>query len=140
MPIDSVACKLLSLYCKCFTNLLLQTASQFRCGIILAAGEGRRLPFVENPHGNPLPKQYVSFIGKRVKISGVLDSVLQTQVAKLAESIEHKSWAEFQKSYDETLNACNGCHAAAGYKFIHIVRPIAPPVPNQSWEGATHSK
>lgn len=68
-----------------------------------------------------------------VKISGVLDSVLQTQVAQLAEAIEHKSPAEFQKSYDETLNACNGCHAEAGYKFIHIVRPIAPPVTNQSW-------
>jgi hypothetical protein len=70
-----------------------------------------------------------------VKISGVLDSVLQTQVAQLAESIEHKSAAEFQRSYDETLNACNGCHAKAGYKFIRIVRPIAPPVTNQSWRG-----
>jgi hypothetical protein len=74
-----------------------------------------------------------------VKISGVLDSVLQTQMAQLAESIEHKSPAEFHKSYDETLNVCNGCHAEAGYKFIHIVRPIAPPVTNQSWEGA-HAK
>jgi hypothetical protein len=69
-----------------------------------------------------------------VKISGVLDSVLQTQVAQLAESIERKSPAEFQQSYDETLSACNGCHTEAGYKFIHIVRPTAPPVTNQSWE------
>jgi hypothetical protein len=71
-----------------------------------------------------------------VKISGVLDSVLQTQVAELAASIERKSPAEFSKSYDETLSACNGCHTEAGYKFIHIVRPIAPPVTNQSWEMA----
>jgi hypothetical protein len=69
-----------------------------------------------------------------VKISGVLDSVLQTQVAQLAESIERKGPAEFQQSYDETLSACNGCHTEAGYKFIHIVRPSAPPVTNQSWE------
>jgi hypothetical protein len=69
-----------------------------------------------------------------VKISGVLDSVLQTQVAQLAESIERKNSAEFQKSYDETLSACNGCHIEAGYKFIHIVRPTAPPVTNQMWE------
>jgi hypothetical protein len=69
-----------------------------------------------------------------VKISGVLDSVLRTQVAQLAESIERKSPAEFQQSYDETLSACNGCHTEAGYKFIHIVRPSAPPVTNQSWE------
>jgi hypothetical protein len=69
-----------------------------------------------------------------VKISGVLDSVLQTQVAQLAEAIKRKSAAEFQKLYDETLSACNGCHTEAGYKFIHIVRPSAPPVTNQKWE------
>jgi hypothetical protein len=69
-----------------------------------------------------------------VKISGVLDSVLQTQVAQLAESIKRKSETEFLKSYDETLGACNGCHTEAGYKFIHIVRPSAPPVTNQRWE------
>jgi Skp family chaperone for outer membrane proteins len=69
-----------------------------------------------------------------VKISSVLDSVLQTQVAELDKSIKRKSAAEFQKSYDETLSACNGCHTEAGYKFIHIVRPSAPPVTNQRWE------
>jgi hypothetical protein len=68
-----------------------------------------------------------------VKISGVLDSVLQTQVAQLAASIERKSPAQFQNSYDETLSACNGCHTEAGYRFIHIVRPSAPPVTNQRW-------
>ena len=70
----------------------------------------------------------------RVKISSVLDSVLQTQVAELDQSIKGKSLAEFQKSYDETLSACNGCHTEAGYQFIHIVRPSAPPVTNQKWE------
>ena len=69
-----------------------------------------------------------------VKISGVLDAVLQTQVAQLAASIKRKSPAEFQQSYDETLSACNGCHTEAGFKFIHIVRPTAPPVTNQKWE------
>ena len=69
-----------------------------------------------------------------VKISSVLDSVLQTQVAELDKSIKSKSPTEFQKSYDETLSACNGCHTEAGYKFIHIVRPTAPPVTNQKWE------
>ena len=56
-------------------------------------------------------------------IPGVLNSVLQTQVAQLAEAIKRKRPAEFQKLYDETLSACNGCHTEAGYKFIHIVRP-----------------
>jgi len=71
---------------------------------------------------------------KGVKISGVLDSVLQTQVVELDKSIKSKSHTEFQKSYDETLSACNGCHTEAGYKFIHIIRPTAPPVTNQRWE------
>jgi hypothetical protein len=69
-----------------------------------------------------------------IKISGVLDSVLQTQVAQLDTSIKSKSQGKFQKSYDETLSACNGCHTEAGYKFIHIIRPTAPPVTNQQWE------
>ena len=68
-----------------------------------------------------------------VKISNVLDSVLQTQVADLEKTLESKSQTEFKKSYDETLSACNGCHTEAGYKFIHIVRPTAPPVTNQKW-------
>lgn len=69
-----------------------------------------------------------------VKISNVLDSVLQTQIAQLTQSVKRRSAAEFQKSYDETLSACNGCHAEAGYKFINIVRPTAPPVTNQNWQ------
>jgi len=72
-----------------------------------------------------------------VKISNVLDSVLQTQVAELDKSIKSKSAPEFQKSYDEALSACNGCHTEAGFKFIHIVRPSAPPVTNQRWELTT---
>lgn len=37
-----------------------------RCGIILAAGEGRRLqPFIRRLRGDHLPKQYVRFFGDR---------------------------------------------------------------------------
>jgi hypothetical protein len=71
-----------------------------------------------------------------VKISNVLDSVLQTQVVALDQSIKQRSQSEFQKSYDETLGACNGCHTEAGYKFIHIIRPSALPVSNQRWAAA----
>lgn len=69
-----------------------------------------------------------------VKISNVIDSVLKTQVAQLAESINRKSQPDFLKNYDEALSACNGCHAAAGLKFIRIVRPTAAPVMNQKWD------
>ena len=68
-----------------------------------------------------------------VKISGVMDAVLQTQIAQLEQSIKRKNPGEFQKAYDETLSACNGCHTESGHKFIHIVRPSAPPVTNQQW-------
>jgi hypothetical protein len=69
-----------------------------------------------------------------IKISNVLDSVLQTQLPELDKSIKSKSQTQFQRSYDETLSACNGCHESAGYKFIHIIRPSAPPVTNQRWK------
>ncbi len=69
-----------------------------------------------------------------VKISNVLDSVLQSQVAQLDESIKRKNVVDFQKSYDATLDACNGCHAESGHKFIEITRPSAAPVTNQMWE------
>lgn len=75
-----------------------------------------------------------------VKISPVLDSVLKTQVAALEETLKTKNAAKFQKAYDETLAACNGCHTDAGYQFIHIVRPAAPPVTNQRWEPAPQKK
>src|SRR6266511_4406487 len=69
-----------------------------------------------------------------IKISNVLDSVLQTQLPELDKSIKSKSQTKFQSAYDETLSACNGCHESAGYRFIRIVRPTAPPVTNQVWE------
>ena len=68
-----------------------------------------------------------------VDVSNVLDSVLQTQISQLEESIKDKNQTDFQKAYEETRSACNGCHTEAGYKFINIVQPIAPPVTNQRW-------
>ena len=69
-----------------------------------------------------------------VKVSNVLDAVLQSQIVQLEDAIKHKVKSEFQKSYNAALSACNGCHAEAGVKFIQIVRPSAPPVTNQRWE------
>ena len=75
-----------------------------------------------------------------VNVSNVLASVVQTQIAHLAESIKTENRADFQKAYDETRSACNGCHQSAGYGFIHIVRPNAPPVTNQSWNPKTRTE
>lgn len=71
---------------------------------------------------------------KGVNISNVLDAVLQTQIVQLEESIERKNQPEFQKAYDETLSACNGCHMETGHKYIQIIRPTASPVTNQEWQ------
>ena len=68
-----------------------------------------------------------------VKISGVMDSVLKIQIVHMEDAIKRKSPSEFQKAYDETLNACNGCHTESGHKFIRIIRATAPPVTNQQW-------
>jgi hypothetical protein len=68
-----------------------------------------------------------------VKISNVMDAVLQTQIAQLEKSIKQKNPTEFQNAYDETLSACNGCHTESGHRFIQIVRPAGPPVTNQKW-------
>jgi len=69
-----------------------------------------------------------------VKISGVMDAVLRTQIAQLEQTIKRKNPGEFQKAYDETLSACNGCHNESGHKFIQIIRPTVPPVTNQKWQ------
>jgi mannose-1-phosphate guanylyltransferase len=42
------------------------TRAPARCGIVLAAGEGKRLrPLVHRLRGDTLPKQYVNFVGRR---------------------------------------------------------------------------
>src|SRR5205814_3763037 len=56
-----------------------------------------------------------------VKIAPLLDSVLKTQIAPLAETLKAGNTAKFQKAYDQTLAACNGCHSETGYKFIRVM-------------------
>lgn len=47
-----------------------------RCGIILAAGEGKRLqPLVKQLRGDFLPKQYVNFVGRRSMLEHTFDRV-----------------------------------------------------------------
>lgn len=45
---------------------MMNRSQSIRCGIVLAAGEGKRLqPFIHHLRGDALPKQYVNFIGTR---------------------------------------------------------------------------
>lgn len=68
-----------------------------------------------------------------VNIAGVLESVQQTQILSLKHSLEAKNRKHFSVAYKQTLDACNGCHTSAGYKFISIIPPTREPVANQRW-------
>lgn len=72
-----------------------------------------------------------------VSVTGVLQSVHNSQLETLKQSILGKKRKTFLNAYSQTLDACNGCHRSAGYSFIHIMMPTAPPVTNQRWEPAT---
>ena len=69
----------------------------------------------------------------KVNIAGVLESVQQTQIQSLKHSLEAKNHKHFTVAYKQTLEACNGCHTSAGYKFISIIPPTREPVANQKW-------
>jgi hypothetical protein len=69
-----------------------------------------------------------------VNVSSVLQSVRQSQMGLLGLAIKNRNPRSFNSAYDETLAACNGCHRAAGYGFIHIVTPTSEPVTNQQWK------
>jgi hypothetical protein len=68
-----------------------------------------------------------------VDISNVLQSVQNTQMQLLKQSIETRQQESFVPAYNQTLDACNGCHRSAGYAYIHVITPTAQPVTNQRW-------
>ncbi len=67
-------------------------------------------------------------------ISGVLQSVQETQIPLMRQAIISRASPTFTSAYGETLDACNSCHRSAGYGFISIMPPTAPPVTNQRWD------
>jgi len=67
-------------------------------------------------------------------ISGVLQSVQETQIPLMRRAIVSKTSSTFTSAYGETLDACNGCHRSSGYGFISIIPPTTPPVTNQRWD------
>ena len=68
-----------------------------------------------------------------VNTASVLQSVQETQILTMRNAITSKDHQLFSAAYHQTLDACNGCHKSAGYGFISIVLPSAPPVSNQEW-------
>ncbi|HCV44293.1 MAG TPA: hypothetical protein DGH68_12465, partial [Bacteroidetes bacterium] len=62
----------------------------------------------------------------------------ETQLPMMRKAVEAKELKTFKTLYAQTLEACNGCHHAAGYGFIHVITPLAPPVTNQQWESGAN--
>jgi len=73
-------------------------------------------------------------VKNNVNTAGVLQSVEQTQVASMEKAVASKDHRLFSAAYHETLEACNSCHRSAGYGFISVTLPSAPPVTNQVWD------
>lgn len=69
-----------------------------------------------------------------VDITPVLQSTRQTQLRGLEEAVKARNVKNLFSAYDQTLAACNSCHKAAGYGFIHITTPTHEPVANQQWK------
>jgi len=69
-----------------------------------------------------------------VDVTAVLQGVRNTQLPLLGRAIARRSLPSFEKAYGETIAACNGCHAPAGYGFIRIITPSREPVTNQAWK------
>ena len=68
-----------------------------------------------------------------VDVSSVLESVRQTQLPVIGQSLAMKNAVAFRDAYGQTLAACNGCHRPAGFGFIRIIIPHGEPVSNQQW-------
>jgi hypothetical protein len=45
---------------------------------------------------------------------------------RVNKAIYAKDFAAFEKEYNASITACNGCHAAMGYAFIRVVKKTAP--------------
>jgi len=74
---------------------------QARCGVVLAAGEGKRLePLVRQLRGDSLPKQYVTFIGRRSMLEHTfarIEMMIPREHIFTVISEEHQSYADVRR-------------------------------------------
>ena len=72
-----------------------------RCGVVLAAGEGKRLqPFVQRMRGDSLPKQYVRFVGNRSLLEQTFqraEKVISPQHVFTVVSKQHLGYSEVRR-------------------------------------------
>jgi hypothetical protein len=68
-----------------------------------------------------------------VQVTEVLQSLRQSQLDFLHESIKQQNPPRFISAYQQTIATCNSCHRSVGYGFISIMVPTSAPVTNQRW-------
>jgi hypothetical protein len=59
----------------------------------------------------------------------MLKSFESANLDKLADAIKAKDWKKFDGASHQTIEACNGCHAANGFAFIKYQLPKSSPSP-----------
>ncbi len=62
-----------------------------------------------------------------VELQPMWDAIDNGVMNTLQKSIDDKDVDKFEAAYKRTLNACYGCHQAAGLPYLHPVIPSAPP-------------
>ncbi len=66
-------------------------------------------------------------------IARLVETVVDPVREPLEDALKAGDWNAAQGAYGRYLDACNGCHAAAGHPFVKIVAPSSNPF-NQSFE------
>lgn len=77
-------------------------------------------------------KYQPNFEGK--PIAEMIGPITSESIKNLEQAIKVKNKGLFVKSFDGLSHACNACHATNGFGFIHIQRPVTPPLTNQRYK------
>ncbi|MDA8157539.1 MAG: hypothetical protein M0Z52_13980 [Actinomycetota bacterium] len=72
--------------------------------------------------------QEIAEVGEmtRPQFAADLKAFKSAHLSKVEEAIKSKSFDKFKGAFDDMVVACNNCHAAHGYPFIHYALPDRP--------------
>ncbi|CAE6709184.1 hypothetical protein [Candidatus Nitrotoga fabula] len=77
-------------------------------------------------------KYHPDFEGR--PLAEMIGPITSGPVEKLTKAIQARQKVLFMKSFDGLSQACNACHTANGFDFIHIQRPVSQPFTNQRYK------
>jgi hypothetical protein len=66
----------------------------------------------------------------------LVPTFMKGPIADLRAAVEAKDTGTFNAAFDALTTGCNGCHQASNFGFNVVIRPTAPPVPNQEFAPA----